>query len=296
MEEMFLLPTTGWVGKTFIEKVLSSFRFVPGFIFSLFLVWRKKVFAIFNTGAFVSLPISIAGIFLRVPIFTLILDSKPGKAATLLSHFSKEIFLPYEGTFPLIFGKKKTITGIPLREEILKGNPEEALKYFSLKKGKKTLLIIGGSRGARFLAQLAEKLIPLMGKNWQFIVQRGEFNLKIKSKLLREFPFIDRMDLAYSISDVIIGRAGAITIAEIEALGIPAILIPYPFAASDHQFYNAKRLASRRKNIVVIREKEVVVEDLPELIEKLYLRKEPPKENSSAQKIAERISNYVWKI
>ena len=296
MKDMFLLPTVGWVGKNLMGKVIFIFRFIPGFFFSVWLIIRRRVCAIFHTGAFASLPVGLAGVILRVPIFTLVLDSKPGKAVNLLSRFSKEIFLPYEGDFPTLEGREKVVTGIPLRENLTEGKYGEAVNYFSLMPGKKTLLVIGGSRGAEFLARLSEKLIPLMGNDWQFIIQRGNFEIAADSQWIRQFSFINRMDLAYSVSDVIVSRAGALATAEIENTGIPAILIPYPYAFKDHQFFNAKRLALKKNNIIIRREEEVDVKNFPKLIETLYGEKISVDKNTSTDKIIERILINVRKV
>lgn len=296
MKDMFLLPTVGWVGKNLVGKIIFIFRFVPGFFFSVWLIIKKRVCAVFHTGAFASLPVGLAGVILRVPVFTLVLDSKPGKAVNLLSRFSREVFLPYEGDFPALKGKKKIVTGIPLREDLTEGKYGEAINYFSLMPGKKTLLVMGGSRGAEFLARLSENLVPLMGKDWQFIIQRGKFEIAADSQWVRQFSFINRMDLAYAISDVIISRAGALATAEVENTGIPAVLVPYPYAFKDHQFFNAKRLALKRNNIIIRREEEADVENFPKLIETLYGEKISVDKNTSTDKIIERILRNVRKV
>jgi UDP-N-acetylglucosamine--N-acetylmuramyl-(pentapeptide) pyrophosphoryl-undecaprenol N-acetylglucosamine transferase len=293
MKDMFLFPTVGWVNKNIKGKIISFLRFIPGFFVSIWIIYRKRACAIFHTGSFASIPVGMAGAMMRIPIFTLVLDSKPGKAVNLLSRFSKEIFLPYEGEFFSLGDKKKVVTGIPVRENLIHGNYEDAIDYFSLERNKKTLLVIGGSRGAKFLAGLSEQLIPLMKENWQFIIQRGDFEINIPYEFVKQFAFIDRMDLAYALSDVILSRSGAMTTAEIENLGIPAILIPYPFAFKDHQFFNAKRLAFKRNNIIILREKEVKLKEFPELVEKLYGKKKSAKRNTAAENIAERILGYV---
>jgi len=282
MKDMFLFPTVGWVNKNLMGKIFSFLRFIPGFFMSIWIIYRKKVCAIFHTGAFASIPVGVAGVVLGIPIFTLVLDSRPGKAVNLLSRFSKEIFLPYEGDFPSLGYKKKIITGIPVRENLTQSNYEKAIDYFSLKRNKKTLLVI-----------LSLQLIPLMKDNWQFIIQRGDFEIDSPCEFVKQFTFIDRMDLAYSLSDVIISRSGAMTTAEIENLGVPAILIPYPFAFRDHQFFNAKRLAFKRNNIIIRREKEVKVKKFPKLIEELYGKKSSVEANAAAENIAERILGYV---
>ncbi|MEA1912645.1 MAG: UDP-N-acetylglucosamine--N-acetylmuramyl-(pentapeptide) pyrophosphoryl-undecaprenol N-acetylglucosamine transferase [candidate division WOR-3 bacterium] len=294
-EKRFLLPTIGWVDRKFLGKIAFILRFIPSLIFSIYILWSNRVNAIFHTGGFASLPVGIAGIILRIPIFTLVLDSHPGQAVRLLSRFSKEIFLPFPGDFPSLPHGKWSVTGIPIREDILSGDPEEAIEYFSLNPQRKTLLVLGGSRGARFLVKLADSLIEEMGEGWQFIVQTGSFELNRNLKWVYSFPFIKRMDLAYSASDVIISRAGALTSAEIEQLGISAILIPYPYAYKDHQFWNAKRLAKTRDNIKVIREEEVDPAKLPELIKNLSEKKSKVKSEDATEKIIERMKEYVWK-
>ena len=296
MKDMFLLPTVGWVDKNLVGKIIFIFRFIPGFFISVWLIWRRGVCAVFHTGAFASIPVGLAGALLRVPVFTLVLDSKPGKAVNLLSRFSREVFLPYPGAFSSLGGKKKVVTGIPLREDLMKGKYGEAINYFSLRPAKKTLLVIGGSRGAKFLARLSRDLIPLMSKNWQFIIQRGDFEIDSDFECVRQFSFIDKMDLAYAISDVIISRAGALATAEIGNTGIPAILIPYPYASNDHQFFNAKRLAFKRDNIIIKREKEVEVKKFPELIENLYGQKMIYDESASTEKVVKRILRHVRKV
>jgi UDP-N-acetylglucosamine--N-acetylmuramyl-(pentapeptide) pyrophosphoryl-undecaprenol N-acetylglucosamine transferase len=296
MKSMFFLPTVGWVGKNLKDKFIFILRLIPAFFYSAFLIKRMNVCAIFHSGAFASLPVGLAGVCLGVPFFTLVLDSKPGKAVNLLSRFSAEVFLPYAGDFTFLGGKKKVVTGIPVRESLFKGKYEEAVDYFSLEPDKKTLLVIGGSRGAKFLAKLSEELVPLMKKDWQFIIQRGDFEISMDSDRVRQFSFIDRMDLAYAGSDVVISRAGALATSEIESLGIPAILIPYPFAFKDHQFFNAKRLAFRKNNIIIKREEQVTVESFPKLIESLYGKKEKGVQNVSAGRVVERILMYVRKV
>jgi len=296
MKDMFLLPTVGWVNKNILGKIIFILRFIPGFFISIWLILRMRTCAIFHTGSYASLPVGLAGAMLRVPIFTLVLDSKPGKAVDLLSRFSREVFLPYRGVFSSLGGKKKVVTGIPLRENLTRGKYGEAINYFSLRPGKKTLLVIGGSRGAKFLARLSEDLIPLMNKDWQYIIQRGDFKIVADFELVRQFSFIDKMDLAYSLSDVIISRAGAVATAEIENTGIPAILIPYPYAYRDHQFFNAKRLAFKKNNIIIRREKEVEVKNFPKLIERLYGQKITGDKNASTEKVVERILRYVRKV
>jgi UDP-N-acetylglucosamine--N-acetylmuramyl-(pentapeptide) pyrophosphoryl-undecaprenol N-acetylglucosamine transferase len=293
---MYLLPVIGWVDKNLFGKMEFIIRFIPSLIISIYILLKFKPSAIILTGGFVSVPIGISGILCKVPIFTLILDWPVGLAARLFSNYSEEVFLPYEGNFSTVSNLNKTVTGIPLRKDIFCADKEVALRYFKLDKNKKTLLIIGGSRGARRLVKLVEELIPEMDSQyWQFIIQKGKHKLKYSGDNIREFNFIERVDLAYAVADFIISRSGAMVTAEIEQTGIPTILIPYPYAYKDHQFHNAQRLSEKCSNIKVVREEEINVNKILKIIEELKDEKIAIKKEDAAEKIIKRMEHYVWK-
>ena len=292
---MYLLPVIGWVDKNFFGKIEFIIRFIPSLIISIYILLKFKPSAILLTGGFVSVPTGISGILCKIPIFTLILDWPVGLAARLFSNYSKEVFLPYECNFSTISNLNKIITGIPVREDIFYAHKEEALKYFNLDRDKKTLLILGGSRGARKLVKLVEELISRMdSKCWQFIIQKGEHKLKYSSDNIRQFNFIERVDLAYTVADFIISRSGAMVTAEIEQTGIPSILIPYPYAYKNHQFYNAQRLSEKRSNIRVVREEEINFDKILKIIEELKDKKIAIEKEDAAEKIIKRMEHYVW--
>ena len=293
---MYLLPITGWVDRNILGKLEFLLRLIPSLVLSFYILLRYRPDVILITGGFVSVPVGIAGIIFRTPIFTLILDSYPGLAVRYLSRYSVEVFLPFHGLFPGIHASRKTVTGIPLREDILSADKNEAIKYFSLDKNKKTLLMLGGSRGAKTLVLLAGELISRLDRgDWQFIIQTGKHKLKRIGKNTKEVSFIERIDLAYAIADIIISRAGAMVTAEIERIGIPTIFIPYRYASEDHQFHNAKRLASKRDNITVVREEEINIEELVETIDHLFVTRLNVVQEDASEKIVKRIEEYVWK-
>jgi len=295
-DRTFLLPTVGWVGRNIFGKADSLLRFIPSIVSSLYILQRYRPEAILLTGGFASVPIGIAGIVFHVPIFTLVLDSNPGLAARFFSRHSKEVFLPFNEVVTYGEPLKKTVTGIPLREDILSGDRNDALRYFSLDTNKKTLLVLGGSRGARFLVTLADKLFLKMDQeDWQFIIQTGKHKLKGFGENIRKISFIERMDFAYALADVIISRAGAMVTHEIESSGIPTIFIPYPYAYRDHQFHNAKRLALKRENVVVMREKDVDVDKLTLMIDRMAGKRLKIAEEDSTEKIIKRMEHYVRK-
>jgi UDP-N-acetylglucosamine--N-acetylmuramyl-(pentapeptide) pyrophosphoryl-undecaprenol N-acetylglucosamine transferase len=153
------------------------------------------------------------------------------------------------------FPKDKIVkTGNPVRVEIINFQPksEEAYSFFNLEKIQKTVLIIGGSQGARTINQTVLAHIEEFKKlGCQLIWQTGElfYNAnelqlaELISPTLKISPFIKRMDLAYSVADYIVSRAGALAIAELAIVGLPTILIPLPTAAEDHQTANAQQLS-----------------------------------------------------
>jgi len=165
-----------------------------------------------------------------------------------------------EGYFPT---DKILVTGSPIRKEILdvKVTKEEGLNFFGLKPDLPVILVIGGSQGALKPNQvIAEDLDKIVSEKIQLLWQTGKHSIDLansaadKSKFkenIKVTEFISRMDLAYAASDLVISRAGAIAIAEIVAVKKPAIFIPLPSAAEDHQTKNATALVKGRAALMV---------------------------------------------
>ena len=174
--------------------------------------------------------------------------------------------------------KSKTIlTGNPIRKGIELGNYSRALKFFKFQKNQKTIFLFGGSQGSSFLNKAMNKVISqLSNKNVQVIWQTGENEYhKYKNQITDKVniaPFIHNMADAYSIADLIISRSGALTLAEITVCKKPAILIPLPSSAADHQLKNAKVLEEKGAAII-IQEKEMKVNYFLETILKLLKNK-----------------------
>jgi UDP-N-acetylglucosamine--N-acetylmuramyl-(pentapeptide) pyrophosphoryl-undecaprenol N-acetylglucosamine transferase len=176
------------------------------------------------------------------------------------------------------FPKEKMIlTGNPVRQDLIDidSKREEAIKYFNLDASKKTLLVLGGSLGARRVNQLIEKELPLFDSlNVQIIWQCGKFyfdqynkyNINANQQLTTNIPkpttniqvlaFIDRMDLVYAAADFVISRAGASSVSELSIVGKPVLFIPSPNVAEDHQTKNAKAIVDR-KGALMLKESEL---------------------------------------
>ncbi|MFA5926409.1 MAG: undecaprenyldiphospho-muramoylpentapeptide beta-N-acetylglucosaminyltransferase [Parcubacteria group bacterium] len=252
-----LIPTKnilcGKLRRYFSFKYLpDTLKFPIGFIQSL---WHLLVFmpdVVFSKGGYASVPVSIAAWIYRIPIVIHESDAMPGLANQILSKFASRIAVSFPGSNNFFPGKKVFLSGNPVREEITKGSREEALKIFSLLPEKKTILVLGGSLGARAvntaivnaLAQIVRRwqIIHVTGKNdYESVVQEAaKLGIKAGRDGYHPYPFLlEELPHAFSVADLVISRAGANAITEIAANGKPAILIPIEGSANKHQEENA---------------------------------------------------------
>jgi len=209
---------------------------------------------VIGVGGYASGPALRAAQALNIPTVIQEQNSYPGKTNKWLSKKATKICVAYYG-LEQFFPKDKIVkTGNPVRTEIINFQPklEEAYSFFNLDKNKNTVLIIGGSQGAHTINQVVLAHIEDFKKTGtQLLWQTGElfYNAnkeqlsQLESENIKILPFIKRMDLAYSVADYIVSRAGALAIAELTIVGTPTILIPLPTAAEDHQTANAKQLS-----------------------------------------------------
>lgn len=182
-----------------------------------------------------------------------------GVTNKLLKNDAAKICVAYEGMERFFPAEKIILTGNPVRQNLTQGNREEGYAYFSFSAEKKTLLIIGGSLGARTINNSVKKHIAeLLESNVQVIWQTGKFYIDDCRKSVAEISnpnlivtdFVSRMDLAYAVADLVISRAGASSISELCLLGKPSILVPSPNVTEDHQTHNAMALV--RKNAAML--------------------------------------------
>lgn len=215
-----------------------------------------------GVGGFASGPALKAAEKLGVPTMLQEQNSYPGVTNKMLAPKAKKICVAYDGLERYFPAEKIVKTGNPVRAEILHiehKNPK-AYQYFNFVPDKKLVLVVGGSLGARTLNEtMAAHLDDFRKAGVQLLWQTGEqFFRNIDSKLLAEqdeyiriVPFIKNMNDAYSIADVIVSRAGALAISELSIVGKPVILVPFPYAAEDHQTFNAKALSSHDAAILI---------------------------------------------
>jgi UDP-N-acetylglucosamine--N-acetylmuramyl-(pentapeptide) pyrophosphoryl-undecaprenol N-acetylglucosamine transferase len=216
--------------------------------------------AAIGVGGYASGPLLMAASLSGVPCIIQEQNSFAGITNKILSKRAKKVCVAYEGMDAVFPKEKLVLTGNPVRAEILNKNVNrsDAYNYFGLDESKKTILIIGGSLGARTINESIATYLTLSplerdGERLQLLWQTGKsWNAENKDwQNVVQKPFIDRMDFAYAVADVIISRAGALSIAELQNISKPVILVPSPNVTEDHQTHNAMALVIKNAAIMI---------------------------------------------
>ena len=236
---------------------------------SLWRAWsilrRFQPDVVIGVGGYASGPTLRMAALLKIPSLIQEQNSFPGVTNRILAAKVMKICVAYDDMDRFFPREKIVCTGNPIRQEVIKiaGKREEALSAFGLDPGLTTLLVVGGSLGARTINQAIQKFVTGNDRpaNLQVLWQTGKYYYEqVQSEIvsrhpsivnLKVLPFIDRMDLAYAAADIIVSRAGAIAISELCVVGKPVILVPSPNVAEDHQTKNARALADRDAAIMV---------------------------------------------
>ena len=220
---------------------------------------------VIGTGGFASGPLLNVANSLNIPTLIQEQNSYPGITNKLLSKKAAKICVAYENLERFFPKEKMILTGNPVRQDLIdvSSKREEAITFFKLDPKKKTLLVLGGSLGARRINQLIEnELQGLLSQEVQIIWQCGKLYLddysKYNSAQVQVVAFIERLDLVYAAADVVISRAGASSVSELCIVGKPVIFIPSPNVAEDHQTKNAQAIVDKKGAIMI---KESALED-----------------------------------
>lgn len=216
------------------------------------LLRRLNPVAVIGTGGYASAGVVLAAALERIPTLIHEQNSIPGRTNRLLSRFARRVALTSPEAAAAFPAGKTVLTGLPVRPEIAAGDRQRALVQFGLSPARRTLLVLGGSLGARSLNRAVREVAPLWSNSaWQILHQVGKGNWEEHQRSLpapppsyRAVPYIEAMGDAYAAADLVLCRAGASTLAEVTLVGLPAILVPYPHAHADHQTHNARALVS----------------------------------------------------
>ena len=245
------------------QNLLFPLKFISSLLKSRSIIKRFKPDAVIGTGGFASgAVVKVAG-QMGIPTFIQEQNSYAGITNKMLAKNAHKICVAYDA-MEQFFPKEKIVkTGNPIRDGLLNIGEyrSEGLSYFHLDSQRKTLLVLGGSLGARRINQLIEQQLPLFEQLgvqvlWQCGKLYYEEYKKYNSEQVHVLAFIDRMELAYAAADVIISRAGASSVSELCVVGKPVIFIPSPNVAEDHQTKNARAIADKQAAIL-LRESEL---------------------------------------
>lgn len=228
-----------------------------GFLHALVLVSRARPAVVVSVGGYASLPAALSAVILGVPLVLVNVDAVPGAANRLLGRFARASAVGWEGT-PL---PRSVVTGTPVRPEItlVTRSPEDrraARTELGLPPGRLTIAAFGGSLGARRINQAVAALAGMWSERQDLsiyhVVGRRDWDESAENEdpdrsdraglCYRRVAYEDRMPLVYGAADIVVCRAGAMTVAELAVTGVPAILVPLPGAPGDHQSANARVL------------------------------------------------------
>lgn len=270
--EMEKVPAAGykieglWISGLQRKLTLANLSFPFKLISSL--LKAKKILKSFKpdvvigTGGYASGPMLRVAANAGVPTLIQEQNSYPGITNKLLANKVSKICVAYEGMERFFPKGKIILTGNPVRQDILglEGKRERGLEFFGLDPNKKTLLVIGGSLGARTINESIEAMLDKLAENeiqlvWQtgktYFPQAQEAVKKYEGKGIRAFDFITKMDYAYAVADAVVSRAGASSISELCLVKKASILVPSPNVAEDHQTKNAMALVTYNAAILV---------------------------------------------
>lgn len=267
--EMEKVPQAGykieglWISGIQRQFTLKNLMFPFKLLSSLWnakkLIKQFKPDVAIGTGGFASGPLLQVATSNGIPSLIQEQNSYPGITNKLLSKKANKICVAYDG-LERFFPKNKIVkTGNPVRQDLLdiESKKEEAIQVFSLQSTKKTLLILGGSLGAKRVNELIEKELDFFNThNIQVIWQCGKlyyetYKMSGHNKHVQVHAFLNRMDLAYAAADIIISRAGASSVSELCIVGKPVIFIPSPNVAEDHQTKNALSIVEKDAAILI---------------------------------------------
>ncbi len=240
-----------------LQKLKALLSVARGVFDSLALLGRHRPQLLIVTGGYVCAPVLLAAAVRRLPVLMLEQNALPGKVNRKLGRLARRICLSYQESARYFPAARCLVTGNPVRSEILSATRAQGRQHFGLDSRRPVLLVTGASQGATSLNQAVLKSLPswkerdwtvlhLTGpKQHEQVEQQARGLIEAGVLDYRTFGYMGEMHLAYAAADLVVSRAGATTLAELTARGLPSILVPYPFAADRHQDFNADTLVER---------------------------------------------------
>lgn len=245
-----------------LSNLLFPVKLVVSYLRASMIVRKFQPHAVVGTGGYASGPMMMAATRAKVPTLIQEQNSFAGLANKQVAERASKICVAYDGMEKYFPASRIVITGNPVRKDILnvREKRERALVHFGFEDGRKTLLIVGGSLGARTINEsLLGGIDKLIDAGVQVLWQTGKMYYdtirpqleKLDRRRVRLFDFLREMDLAYAAADVVISRSGALAVSELCIAEKPCILVPSPNVAEDHQTKNAMALVSKDAAVLV---------------------------------------------
>lgn len=273
------LQIVGFQRKLTLSNFLLPFKIIKSLLKARKIIKEFKPQIAVGVGGYASGPTLQAATMLKIPSVVQEQNSFPGKTNKILSKRVSKICVAYDGLDRFFPKDKIVFTGNPTRKDMVEtaGKEAEGYEFYGYDSAKKTILVIGGSLGARTLNEsVINKLEELKASGAQVLWQCGKlYHEKLSTELkdtdlgnVKMVQFINRMDLAYAIADIVVSRAGAISVSELCLVKKPTILVPSPNVAEDHQTKNAMALVKNNAAILVkdIDSKETLIPRVLELL------------------------------
>lgn len=253
------IDIAGYNRSSLFQNIGLPYKLVKSYFQVSKILNEYKPQVVVGVGGYSTFPVLRLAQKKKIPTFIHEANSLPGKSNLMLGKRATRIFTPAEGLEKYFPAEKIIVSGNPVRDVFLKNiSKEEALNFFGLKAGMKTVFVLGGSLGAKSINTVIEANIDVFKKNnLQLIWQTGKEFAPIAARAEEERSniwtnaFINKMEYAYAAADVVIARAGAMTVAELTVVKKPAVFVPYPFAAEDHQTANALFLVKKNAALMV---------------------------------------------
>ncbi len=244
-----------------LKNLTLPFKIIKSLNQASSIIKRFQPNAVVGVGGYASFPMLWKAQRRGIPTLIQEQNSFAGKTNKQLGRRANRICVAYDGMEKFFPSDKLILTGNPVRSSITQSavTRQEALMQFGLQNGKKTVFAFGGSLGAKSISEALRNILPqFVEKDVQLIWQTGKlYHDTAKAAAIpyashvKVFDFINLMDFAYKAADVVISRAGAMTIAEECLIKKPVIFVPYPYAAEDHQTFNAQALVSKKAGLLI---------------------------------------------
>lgn len=299
---MTLIDIRGLRGQNLFDTLLGPLRIVHAVFQSLRLLRRERVCAVLGMGGFVSGPVAIAALLLRVPLVLHEQNAVAGMTNSWLARSAARVFSAFPGVFP--GARRAEVVGNPVPQAIVVDEPARCESQM----GPLRVLVIGGSRGAEFLNQIVPQAVAHCQPGTVSVrhqagagradATRARYDAKSDVEVT---DFVDDMASAYRTADLVISRAGAMTVTELAASATPAVLVPFPHAVDDHQTANARWLVDAGAAIL-LPQAELVAERLAGVINELASDRDALTTMASAARqrfvpgAAERVANALVEV